>query len=84
MPVNASREGHAEVTLFVDEEWRRRGIGSTLLKETMVWARCGGATTLRFVCDRSDWPMRHLAERFGARLDLVFGQLVADIPLVQQ
>jgi hypothetical protein len=54
-----------------------------LLKETQDWARRGEAATLRLVCDRADWPMRHFAERFGARLDLVFGQMVADIPLVQ-
>jgi GNAT superfamily N-acetyltransferase len=80
----ASQEGHVEAMLFVDESWRRQGIGSMLLKETVDWARRGEATTLRLVCDRTDWPMRHLAEKFGARLDLVFGQMVADIPLVQQ
>jgi GNAT superfamily N-acetyltransferase len=80
----ASREGHVEAMLFVDEEWRRQGIGSMLLRETVDWSRRCDATALRLVCDRTDWPMRHLAEKFGARLDLVFGQIVADIPLVQQ
>jgi hypothetical protein len=37
------------------------------------------------VCDRTDWPVRHFAKRFGARLDLVLGQIIVDIPLrVQQ
>jgi GNAT superfamily N-acetyltransferase len=81
---DALRAGHVEAELFVDEAWRRRGIGSMLLKETMNWARRGEATMLRLVCDRNDWPMRHFAEAFGARLDLVFGQMVADIPLVRQ
>jgi GNAT superfamily N-acetyltransferase len=80
----ASRAAHVEAALFVDQEWRRQGIGSMLLKETMGWARRGEATTLRFVCDRADWPMRHFAEKFGAQLDLVFGQMIADIPLVRQ
>jgi GNAT superfamily N-acetyltransferase len=79
-----SREGHAEAMLFVDDEWRRQGIGTMLLEETLDWSRRCEATTLRLVCDRSDRPMRHLAEKFGARLDLVFGQMVADISLVQQ
>jgi GNAT superfamily N-acetyltransferase len=79
----ASRGGPVEAELFVEEGWRRQGIGSMLLKETQDWARRGEAATLRLVCDRADWPMRHFAERFGARLDLVFGQMVADIPLVQ-
>jgi GNAT superfamily N-acetyltransferase len=78
-----SHSGPVEAELFVEEEWRRQGIGSMLLKETLDWARRGDAATLRLVCERADWPMRHFAERFGARLDLVFGQMVADIPLVQ-
>lgn len=81
---DASCGGPVEAELFVDEGWRRRGIGSMLLRETLDWARRGEATTLRLVCDRTDWPMRHFAEKLGARLDLVFGQMVADIPLVQQ
>jgi GNAT superfamily N-acetyltransferase len=80
----ATRGAHVEAKLFVDEKWRRQGIGSMLLMETMDWARRGDADTLRFVCERTDWPMRHFAEKFGARLDLVFGQMFADIPLVQQ
>jgi GNAT superfamily N-acetyltransferase len=79
----ASHEGYVEAMLFVDERWQRQGIGSMLLKEIVDWSRRSEATTLRLVCDRADWPMRHLAEKFGARLDLVFGQMVADIPLVQ-
>lgn len=80
---DALRAGQVEAELFVDEAWRRRGIGSMLLQETMNWARRAEAATLRLVCDRNDWPMRHFAEKFGARLDLVFGQIVADIPLVR-
>ena len=78
---NASCEGHVEAMILVDERWRRRGIGSVLLEETMDWARRGKANTLRFVCERTDWPMRHFARKFGARLDLVLGQIVVDIPL---
>jgi GNAT superfamily N-acetyltransferase len=81
---SATPDAHVEAALFVDREWRRQGIGSILLKEAMDWARRAEATTLRFVCDRTDWPMRHFAEKFGARLDLVFGQMIADISLVKQ
>jgi GNAT superfamily N-acetyltransferase len=79
---DASCEGHVEATLFVDERWRRRGIGSALLGEAMEWARRSKANSLRLVCERTDWPMRHFARKFGARLDLVLGQIVVDIPLV--
>jgi GNAT superfamily N-acetyltransferase len=76
-----SFEGYVEATLFVDAKWRRQGIGTLLLKAAMDWAALHQASTLRFVCARSDWPMRHFARKSGARLDLMLGQLVADIVL---
>lgn len=79
---DVTRAGRIEAKLFVDERWRRQGIGSMLLKEVTDWARHSDASTVRLVCERTDWPMRHFAEKFGARLDLVFGQIIADIPLV--
>jgi GNAT superfamily N-acetyltransferase len=60
---DASCERHVEAMILVDERWRRRGIGSVLLEETMDWARRGKANTLRFVCERTDWPMRHFARK---------------------
>jgi GNAT superfamily N-acetyltransferase len=78
---DASCEGHIEAMILVDERWRRQGIGSVLLEEAIDWARRGEANTRRFVCERTDWPMRHFARKFGARLDLVLGQIVVDIPL---
>jgi GNAT superfamily N-acetyltransferase len=82
---HAAREACAEANLFVDREWRRQGIGTMLLKEGMDWARRREASSLRLVCDRTDWPMRHFAKKFGAGLDLVLGQIIVNIPLrVQQ
>jgi GNAT superfamily N-acetyltransferase len=74
-------EGQPEATLFVDAKWRRQGLGTLLLKATMNWASLRQANVLRLVCARTDWPIRHFARKFGARLDLVLGQLVADFPL---
>jgi GNAT superfamily N-acetyltransferase len=79
--VHGAPEGHVETTLFVDAKWRRQGIGTLLLKAAMEWAEQHQARALRLVCARTDWPMRHLAEKFGASLDLVLGQIVADIRL---
>lgn len=70
-----------ETTLFVRIRWRRQGIGTFLLKAAMDWALVNEASALRLVCERTDWPMRHFAEKCGARLDLAFGQIVADIRL---
>jgi GNAT superfamily N-acetyltransferase len=79
-----SSDGYVETTLFVDAKWRRRGFGSLLLKTAMDWASLRQASGLRLVCARTDWPMRHFTEKFGARLDLMLGQMVADIPLGQR
>jgi len=72
-----------EAKLFVHVKWRRQGIGRLLLSAAMQWALSRRARELRLVCGRTDWPMRHFAEKAGARLDLVFGQIVADIPVGQ-
>jgi GNAT superfamily N-acetyltransferase len=77
-------DGRTEATLFVGAKWRRRGVGTLLLQAAVDWASCRRISTLRFVCARNDWPMRHFAEKFGARLDLVLGQIVADIPLAER
>jgi GNAT superfamily N-acetyltransferase len=80
----SSSDGPVEVTLFVGASWRRRGVGALLLEAAMHWASCRQTSTLRFICARDDWPMRHFAKKFGARLDLVLGQIVADIPVVER
>jgi Acetyltransferase (GNAT) family len=77
-------DGLTDATLFVGMNWCRRGVGTLLLKAAIDWASCRRARTLRFVCARDDWPMRHFAKKFGARLDLVLGQIVADIPLAER
>lgn len=79
-----SSDGYIETTLFVDANWRRRGFGTLLLKASMDWASLRQANGLRLVCARTDWSMRHFVEKFGARLDLMLGQMVADIPLGQR
>lgn len=77
-------DGRSDATLFVGKHWRKRGIGTLLLEAAIDWAACRQARTLRFVCARDDWPMRHFAGKFGARLDLMLGQIVADIPLAER
>src|SRR5258708_27275598 len=73
---DGTRAGRVGAMLFVDEGWRRQGIGSVLLKETMDWARRVDANTLRLFCERTDWPMPHFSEQFGARPAPAFGQTI--------
>jgi GNAT superfamily N-acetyltransferase len=71
--------GVAETSLFVVEPWRRFGIGAALLQATEPWARERGCNAQRIHCLRSNWSMRAFLERVGDRLDLVVGQIVAEI-----
>ena len=36
---------------------------------------------LLVACSRSNWPIRSLLEKVGARLDLIFGEIVAQVPI---
>jgi GNAT superfamily N-acetyltransferase len=76
-----SSDGYVETMLFVDTKWRRRGFGTLLLNAAMEWASLRRASGARLVCTRTDWSMRHFVDKFGARLDLRLGQMIADIPI---
>ena len=73
----------AKVFIFVDPAWRRKGIALALIEAAKVWAVDQQMHNLTVSCARSDWPTRNLLEKIGARLDLIFGEIVADVPLHQ-
>ena len=59
-----------EAAFVVEQEWRRRGLGSALLKAAIQWAAKTDRVMLRMVFSRCNWPMRKLASNAQARLDL--------------
>ena len=71
----------AMVFILVGVEWRRRGIALALIKAAKSWAIEQGMQNLLVTCSRSDWPTRSLLEKIGARLDLIFGEIVARVPI---
>jgi GNAT superfamily N-acetyltransferase len=74
--------GVAEVAFAIDANWRRQGLGSALLEAAMRWAGQTGVATLRMFISRSNWPMRQLAHKAGARLDFDLDEISADISVV--
>jgi GNAT superfamily N-acetyltransferase len=72
-------DGVAEVAFAIDAHWRRQGLGSALLEAATRWAEQAGVATLRMFISRSNWPMRQLAHKAGARLDFDLDEISADI-----
>jgi len=77
--VFATCDGVAEVAFAIDAHWRRQGLGLALLEAATRWAEQAGVATLRMVISRSNWPMRQLAHKAGARLDFDLDEISADI-----
>jgi len=69
----------AEAAIVVDGPWRRRGVGWALLRAGMDWAADNQAKMIEMIIHRHNWPMRFLASKARAKLDLSFDQLKAEI-----
>ena len=69
--LSLSRDPHpasrhvADLGLMVDAEYRRRGIGKTLLEEAVVWARSAGIRKLELHVFPWNEPALRLYESFG-------------------
>ena len=79
---NDRPHGSAEAAFVVEQEWRRRGLGWTLLRAAMRNAAADAETnTLRMIFSRHNWPMRKLASKASGRLDMVFDEISVDVAL---
>jgi GNAT superfamily N-acetyltransferase len=76
--------GCIEAAFIVEKDWRRRGLGWALLQEAMQKASQCEAKTLRMVFSRENWPMRNLAHKARAKLDIVLDEMCADVGLNEQ
>ena len=68
-----------EAALVVEPDWRRRGLASALLRNARDWASGASFDAIQMIFPRHDWRMRGLANKVGARLDLLLDELVAEI-----
>jgi GNAT superfamily N-acetyltransferase len=71
--------GAVEVAFLVERNWRRRGLGSALLQATIQWALENDRRALHMVFSRNNWPMRKLASKAQARLDLSLDEICARV-----
>jgi GNAT superfamily N-acetyltransferase len=73
--------GLVEAAFLVEPDWRRRGFGTALLQAALQWASEAERIVLRMVFSRCNWPMRKLAGKADARLDLAFDEIAADVAI---
>jgi GNAT superfamily N-acetyltransferase len=66
-----------EFAVTVAPAWRDRGIGTELLRRTIVLARNRMIGRLRMICLVDNRPMRRMAGKFRGRLDFEDGQVWA-------
>ncbi len=64
-----SAAGSAEVSLLVEDDWQRQGIGTALLARLAVLAEAAGITELSADCLPGDDTMVRTATRAGLRID---------------
>jgi GNAT superfamily N-acetyltransferase len=73
--------GDMDVALAVELGLRRRGIGWKLLQTAIGQGSLNARGRLRLIFAADNWAMRRIAQKAGARFDLVFGQMRASIDL---
>jgi GNAT superfamily N-acetyltransferase len=67
------------IAVVVDQNWRRQGLGTALIQSALQWASSQQLEVVRLTFSRANWPMRHLAHKLNARLDVLLDELCADI-----
>ena len=78
----AGVSGHSEVALVVAPDWRRKGLGWALLRGAMRFGLQAHARSIRMVFSRTNWPMRKIACKANAQLDLVLDEIHAIVALM--
>jgi GNAT superfamily N-acetyltransferase len=70
-----------EIAFSVEQNFRRRGVGSVLFQTLLAEARRAGYKRLRVTTGAQNEPMRALARKFGAQLSFAGGELAGAIDL---
>jgi len=69
----------AEAALSVEKPWQSHGVGSALLRRTLLAARNRGYRLLHMACLADNQRMQQLARKFDAELSFDFGSVVGEV-----
>jgi GNAT superfamily N-acetyltransferase len=69
----------AEAALSVEKPWQSHGVGSALLRRTLLAARNRGFRLLHMACLAENQRMQQLARKFDAELSFDFGSVVGEV-----
>jgi GNAT superfamily N-acetyltransferase len=69
----------AEAAISVEKPWQSHGVGSGLLRRTLLAARNRGFRLLHMACLAENRRMQQLARKFDAELSFDFGSVVGEV-----
>ena len=69
----------AEAAISVEKPWQSHGVGSALLRHTLLAARNRGVRHLHMACLAENRRMQQLARKFDAELSFDFGSVVGEV-----
>jgi GNAT superfamily N-acetyltransferase len=69
----------AEAAFSVEKPWQSHGVGSALLRRTLLTARNRGFRMLHMACLTDNRRMQQLARKFDAELSFDFGGVVGEV-----
>jgi GNAT superfamily N-acetyltransferase len=69
----------AEAAISVEKQWQSHGVGSALLRRTLLAARNRGYRLLHMACLADNRRMQQLARKFDAELTFDFGSVVGEV-----
>jgi GNAT superfamily N-acetyltransferase len=78
-PLGTGFPRQAEAAISVEKPWQSHGVGSALLRHTLLTARNRGIRQLHMVCLAENRRMQELARKFDAELSFDFGSVVGEV-----
>lgn len=69
----------AEAAISVEKYWQSHGVGSALLRRTLLAARNRGFRHLHMACLADNRRMQQLAHKFDAELTFDFGSVIGEV-----